>query len=72
MQPSTVPAPHTFRNSLERTSKSKIWPIRRWGGEANSNPWYMIKTAVYELYHVRDSCSMYVRTSNIYLKDYLQ
>ena len=32
------PAPHTFRSSLDRTSKSKIWPIFQWGGEANYNP----------------------------------
>ena len=31
-------APHTFPISCERTAKSKIWPIRQWDGEANSNP----------------------------------
>ena len=33
-----VPTPYTFRSSFERSAKSKIWPIRRWGGEDNSNP----------------------------------
>ena len=31
-------APLTFRGPFERTAKSKIWPIRQWGGEANDNP----------------------------------
>ena len=38
IRPPTVPAPDTFRSSLVRTSSSKIWPIRHWGGEADSNP----------------------------------
>ena len=38
IQAPIVPAPHTFRNSFEQTAKSKIWPIRLWGGEANCNP----------------------------------
>ena len=34
----TSPAPHTFVNSFGRAAKSKVWPIRHWGGNANSNP----------------------------------
>ena len=30
-------APLTFRSSFERTAESKLWPIRQWGGETDSN-----------------------------------
>ena len=30
LEKKTVPAPHMFCSSFERTSNSKIWPIRRW------------------------------------------
>ena len=30
----------TFRSSFGRTVKSRVWPIRYLGEEANSNPWY--------------------------------
>ena len=33
-----LPAPHSFRCSHGRTSKSRLWPIRHWGREAESNP----------------------------------
>ena len=28
-----IPAPHTFRASFGRTVKSRVWPVRHWGGE---------------------------------------
>ena len=34
----TIPAPHTFLNSVGRAANSKLWPIRHWGGEANPIP----------------------------------
>ena len=37
--PTAVPAPHTFSSSFERTSKYKLWVIRKWGGEAKYNPY---------------------------------
>ena len=36
--PTLDPAPHTFRSSFGRTAKSRVWPIRRKGGEAHPNP----------------------------------
>jgi len=33
-----IPSPHTLLNSFERDAKSKLWPIRHWGGEADDNP----------------------------------
>ena len=30
--------PHTFLISLVRTAKSQLWPMRRWVGDALSNP----------------------------------
>ena len=34
-----IPAPHEFFNSFGRAAKSKLRPIRHWGGEVNSNPY---------------------------------
>ena len=31
--------PHTFLTSLGRTTKSQLWPIRHWGGEALHSPY---------------------------------
>ena len=42
----TVPAPHTFLNSFGRAAKSNIWTIRHWGGDANSNPYVVLRTVV--------------------------
>ena len=34
----TVPAPQWFHNSLRRYGKSKVWPLRHWGGAPGYNP----------------------------------
>ena len=35
------PARHRFRSSFRRTAKTRVWPIRHWGGEAHSDVWYI-------------------------------
>ena len=35
----TIHAPHAFNYSFGRAAKSKVWPIRHWGGGVNSNPY---------------------------------
>ena len=35
-----MPAPHTVRSSFGRSAKSRVWPIRHWGGEVHSTNLY--------------------------------
>ena len=34
----TTPASQTLLSPFGRAATSKLWPIRHWGGSANSNP----------------------------------